>query len=315
MSSISKEARILLTGASGGLGKALLNQLRAHGYSNVMTPTSAELNFLNEQRVCDYFEKHRPQVLFHLASTVFGLLGNLENQMRSLRENTLINAHIFHATDKYPLDFIFFAGTVASYPFPYKSVPLTESDFFDGLPHGGEFGYAMAKRHAYAFLKILQETKRSRFAYGIFTNLYGENDRFNDHSGHVIPSLIMKAYRAKQDQHPFEVWGDGKAERDFLHFDDAAKGAILCMENEATPTLINISSATATSIRTLAELISRQAGLSSIKFLTDKPVGIPVRTVNNSALTQLGFNQSVPIDEGIKRTFNWYANNVNTARS
>jgi GDP-L-fucose synthase len=87
------------------------------------------------------------------------------------------------------------------------------------------------------------------------------------------------------------------------------------MENEATPTLINISSATATSIRTLAELISRQAGLSSIKFLTDKPVGIPVRTVNNSALTQLGFNQSVPIDEGIKRTFNWYANNVNTARS
>jgi GDP-L-fucose synthase len=315
MSKPNKQAKILLTGASGGLGKALLKQLLDEGYTNVLSPTSAELNFLDGHSVTAYFAKHQPEVLFHLASTVFGLLGNLENQMRSLRENTVINSNIFRAAEEFPLAFTFFAGTVASYPFPYKSMPLVESEFFNGLPHGGEFGYAMAKRHAYAFLKILEEANGSRFSYGVFTNLYGENDRFNDHSGHVIPSLIMKAYRSQQSGSAFSVWGDGRAERDFLHFDDAARAAIMCMENEAAPSLLNISSARAISIRSVAELIAAQANLSSIEFLTNKPVGIPLRTVNNSVLENMGFTQSIPIEVGIQRTFDWYSSNINSARS
>jgi GDP-L-fucose synthase len=89
----------------------------------------------------------------------------------------------------------------------------------------------------------------------------------------------------------------------------------MCMENEAAPSLLNISSARATSIRSVAELIAAQANLSSIEFLTDKPVGIPLRTVNNSVLENMGFTQSVPIEVGIQRTFDWYSSNINSARS
>lgn len=168
----------------------------------------------------------------------------------------------------------------------------------------------MSKRHAYAYLKVLKDTQDFRFNYGVFTNLYGENDRFNDSSGHVIPSLIMKAYKAHKENLPFSVWGDGTAERDFLHFDDAAAAILLCMECEQSSDIINISSGTATTIRQLTELICKQVGLTNIEFQTDKPVGIQSRVVNNTQLKALGFSQSVDLELGIQRLYRWYSENV-----
>lgn len=304
----------MVTGAGGGLGKALLFLLRRQGYSTILTPSRQDLNLLDAESVIRYIGLHRPNAVVHLAAVVFGLQGNLDNQMCSLLENSQINANVFVAINSYPVDYFFFAGTVAAYSYPYKRIPLIEDNFFDGLPHGGEFGYAMSKRHAYAYLKVLKDTKGTNFTYGIFTNLYGENDRFNDNAGHVIPSLIVKANRARIEKKPFIVWGDGTAERDFLHFDDAAKAILRCMEISTTPELVNISSGRSTSIRMLSELICKSAGVKDIEFQIDKPVGIQSRVVDNTVLRSLGFNQSINLDFGIHRLHRWYSENVLSVR-
>lgn len=315
MNNISLESTILITGAGGGLGKALVTLLHKKGYNNILTPSRLELDLLNSEAVLSYFSEHKPCAVLHLASVVFGLLGNLENQMRSLLENTKINSNLFSAIVEHPVGYVFFAGTVAAYSYPYSKIPLEEKNFFDGLPHRGEFGYAMSKRHAYAYLRILSETMGLKFTYGIFTNLYGENDRFNENSGHVIPSLIMKAYQARETSQPFYVWGDGSAQRDFLHFDDAAKAIEICMISDASSPLINISSGVAVTIRELTELIADEACVSDVEFQSDKPVGIQSRVVDNKILVNLGFVQSISLQQGIRNLYKWYSDNAKRARA
>ena len=314
MNKLNKKTRILITGAGGGLGRAILLNLHNKGFKNILTPGRSELELLDLDSVSNYFLINQPEIVLHLASVVFGLQGNLENQFKSIVENTQINNNLFSTIGKSSVKYIFFAGTVASYPYPYLQIPLKESDFFNGLPHYGEFGYAMSKKHAYSYLQILFETKHIEFNYGLFTNLYGEYDRFNKHSGHVIPSLISKAYEASKGSGELCVWGDGSAQRDFLHFNDAAEAVYLCMRSEIKPSLVNISSGTAISIKSLTQLISNAAGLNQVKYLSEMPVGILSRVVDNTILKSMGFKQSVDIESGIKNLYSWYASNFKSTR-
>jgi GDP-L-fucose synthase len=315
MNKLHKESPILITGAHGGLGRALVQKLKENGFSNLLTPKREELDLLNQDLVIQYFAANKPAVVLHLASVVFGLLGNMENQILSLTENTKINLNLFSAIEKHTVSYIFSAGTVAGYAYPYASLPLKEQHYFSGLPHSGEFGYAISKRFAYSYLHLLSETKKIRFNYGIFTNLYGENDRFNSNNGHVIPSLIMNAYKAKTEGSAFTVWGDGKATRDFLNFKDAADAILLCMLSENSPSLINISSGKSVTIKFLAELIAKEANLEKINFLQDKPVGISSRIVDNELISTMGFTQSIDLPRGIKELYKWYSENKKISRA
>jgi Nucleoside-diphosphate-sugar epimerases len=145
-------------------------------------------------------------------------------------------------------------------------MPLKEADFFEGLPHYGEFGYAMAKRHAYTYLKIISQETEMLFSYGIFTNLYGENDRFDESNGHIIPSLISKAYSASLSGKNLNVWGNGSAERDFLYAEDAARAVLLCLEDDNPQRIINISSGRGIRIGYIAETIAKNCQPSEHQF-------------------------------------------------
>jgi GDP-L-fucose synthase len=310
---LKSNPRILVTGSGGVLGRAVLEQLKLNNLTNVIAPSRSLVDLLDSEKTLRFIQDNRPDAVIHLASVVFGLAGNMKNQMLSIEQNTMLNNNLFSALYKHPPKYVFFAGTVASYPYPYKSLPLREHDFFDGLPHQGEFGYATAKRHAYNYLSLLRSEADIDFTYGVFTNLYGEGDRFDVGNGHVIPSLVSKAYSCLNDGRALEVWGDGSAERDFLHAEDAARAIVHCL-NVATPNLVNISSGSAVSIRTVAETIADIAGIKTVQFQADKPVGIPRRVVDNQLLTALGFVPAIGLAAGLRRTFEWYANNFVEAR-
>lgn len=311
---IDRNVRLLITGAGGVLGKAVIAHLQDEGFTQLLTPNKLELDLLDPISTQAYFRDNQPKAIIHLAATVFGLAGNLKFQMRSALENTAINNNLFTQLQHFPIERLFFAGTVASYPFPYKGMPLVESMFFDGLPHYGEFGYAMAKRHAYTYLRLLTEELGVHCTYGIFTNLYGPHDRFDVEHGHVIPSLIVKAYESVTTNQPFNVWGDGLAERDFLHAKDAARAVLFCLDHNKDNSLVNISSGQGVSIRHIAETIASAAGISDVCFEPEKPVGIPVRVVDNSELVSLGFVPSISIEEGLSSTFEWYVSNIESIR-
>jgi len=311
---MEKDDLIAVIGAGGVLGNGILKALAAGGYTNVIAPPRSELDCSSLQLVDAWFSEKRPKYVFHLASLVYGLKGNLNNQLKSLVENTEIASNVIVSAEKYKISKIFYSGTVASYPYPYQSMPLSEDQFWQGLPHAGEYGYAMAKRHAFAYLEVLRKNSGIDFCYGIFTNLYGINDRFDTEQGHVIPSLIAKAVSAKSFRKGvLKVWGRPETTRDFLFGDDAGEAAVLAMN--LYDGMINISSGKETRMDQVAAAIAESVGGLSIEWDENAPVGIPNRVVCNERLKALGFNEKNDLLSGIKATVSWYEKNKGSVRA
>ncbi len=237
---MKKDSRILITGAAGMLGSNLKELLESSGYTNILSPSKEELDLLDFKRVESYIAEKKPEFVFHLAGLVYGLGGNLNNQLAAIYNSSLINLNLFYSFKSHQPIKVFFAGTVASYPYPYPSLPLKEEQMFLGKPHYGEYGYAAAKNLGYDFLEILKKELGIDYCVGLFTNLFGEYDNFESKLSHVVPSLVSKVYLAKKESKPFEVWGNGDATRDFLYAKDAAQAAVFALNNFSG--LINISS-------------------------------------------------------------------------
>ena len=307
-------SKILVTGARGLLGTAITNELKSQGFINIFSPSSTELNLLNSDALEVWFENNKPEYIFHLASLVYGLKGNLDNQLKSIHQNTQINLNLLNSCGEYGTKKIFLAGTVASYPFPYPSLPLEEKFFLDGEPHSGEYGYATAKRHALSYLKILKETKNIDYCYGIFTNMYGINDKYDIDGGHVIPALIKKTLDTMQtDEKSLMVWGNKDTTRDFLNSQDAARAAILCMQSFTGA--INIASGESISIETIVKTIDEffQHKLE-INWDHNAPIGVPQRSVNIDKLKSIGFKKQVSLRAGIFEAIDWAQNPKNSLR-
>lgn len=308
----SNKIKYFITGGKGLLGSAVCKRLVQKNI-DFIAPSSHELNLLDSEAVTLFVEREQPTYLIHLASKVYGLKGNLENQFLSLSTNTAINNNIFNAVKNSSIQKIFYAGTVASYPYPYINLPLDEEQLFRGNPHDGEYGYAASKIHAYHYLNILSKYHNIESVYGVLTNLYGPNDRFDTDGGHVIPSLIKKAYDAHKKNKPLQVWGKPDTTRDFLYVDDAAEAIILLCDKGNG--IYNIASGvTSTMEELVAEVCLAAKIIESAIWQSDMPIGIPHRSVSSNKLQQLGWKPKISLNEGIALAYAWYENNLNIAR-
>lgn len=311
---MKKEDKIIITGAGGVLGYGILNALRDNGFENIFHPTRIEMDALNSDSVNRYFEKVKPDYVFHLASLVFGLKGNLDNQFKSLCNNTLINQNVLESCKYFGVKKVFFAGTVASYAFPYKSMPLKEDDFLDGPPHDGEYGYAMAKRHALSYLEVLKKYHSIDFCYALFTNIFGPNDRFDTVNGHVIPSLIKKAYDASQTEaKKLNVWGNANTTRDFIFNLNAGRYALHAMEKYSG--IINIASGHESSMGDIVNAINECFDNKlHVDWDSTAPVGISKRSVDVEKLKEIGVNFSYDLENEISQTIDWFNKNITEIR-
>jgi GDP-L-fucose synthase len=314
------KSTLLLTGATGLLGSHVLKELQESSWANsydILAPSSTELDLTSPKDTEDYLNSHRPSIVIHLAAKVMGLRGNLDNQISSMQSNMSINQNLFMACTKHPPEKIFFAGTVASYSFPYESLPLSESGFLDGDVHAGEFGYAWAKRMGYPWLKMLSNEFGLSWTYGILTNLFGPNDRFVGPYTHVAPALIHRANETSKasPKKALRVWGKKNVTRDFMYAPDAAKAVLVTLEH-ASPTgmMVNIGTGQETSMGELAELIAYQFGLDSVEWDSEQPVGVSKRWLNVQLLESLGFRADLDKRTQIQETVSWYLSNQSTLR-
>ena len=312
---------ILITGASGMLGKEVSKSLhlsKEFDASQILTPDRTVLNLEDSQSCLKYFETFKPEIVFHLAAKVMGLQGNLELQTDSLMINSAINSNLFQAMAKFPPKKIFFAGTAASYSYPYNQMPLHEKDFINGDVHDGEFGYAWAKRIAYPWLRILRDEFGTKTIYGILTNLFGPNDRFRGSHTHVIPALIHRAYASSAvGNNSLEVWGFPTTTRDFLSAAEAARVIthLVSLTNWSSNNLfVNIGSGVETSMAQAVEIIAREFEIKNISWLHEKPVGVQRRYLDTHKLLELGIDVGSKFEQDLVSTINWYKTNVESLR-
>lgn len=301
---MQKRSPILVTGANGLVGTALVSQLAAEGFTNVMPMTRLDCDLMNPQRVRDLFKHYRPEYVFHTAARVYGILGNMHKQGESYYENTMINTNVVDACIKGGVRKITAIGTGAVYPANPKSLPMREDEIFEGRPHPSESGYAHAKRGMLAMLEAYAESYGLDWAYVVSCNLFGPHDRFQPVTGHVVPSLISKFSKALDDGGLVHVWGDGSAQRDFLYVKDAARAITTIMRG---PTgAVNMGGGTVWSIREIVEMLSAISGVDRIIWDPTKPNGQDYRAYDLSRLTAAGFTREYMIDEGLQETWEWY---------
>lgn len=310
---MDKNSSILITGGTGLLGTALAEQLKNQGFKNISSLSSKDCDLTNLDQTNAMFAKLKPDYVFHCAGYVHGIMGNLKNQAKSILMNTLINTNVVHAAYSNGIKKFIAVSTGAIYPYPTVSIPLKESELWQGEPHYAEAGYAHAKRHMLAFLDAYKQSYGGDFAYVISCNLFGPNDRFDIENGHVIPSLIRKFYEALVANKEVVVWGNGSAKRDFLYVEDAASALIHIAHHLDGP--VNIGSGRVNSIKDVVDSLFEITG-KKLKIIWDesKPNGQDARYYDLSALNKTGFTAKLSLHEGIEKTFKWYQKNHEVAR-
>jgi GDP-L-fucose synthase len=298
---------VLVTGASGFLGGYVVDRLRDAGAS-VVAPRRSECDLLDAAAIERTLGAQRPQLIVHLAATVGGIGANQREPGRFFYENMLMGVQLIEAARRHAVEKIVVAGTVCAYP-KLTPVPFHEADIWNGYPEETNAPYGIAKK---ALLVQLQAYRQQYGVNGIFlipVNLYGPRDTFDPARSHVIPALIRKFVEARGARAPqVEVWGTGRASREFLYVDDCARAIVLAAERYDDPEPVNIGAGEEISIADLAELVARLCGYTGqLTFNASLPDGQPRRSLDvTRAESSFGFKATTSLRDGLRRTIAWY---------
>ncbi len=306
-----KKSKILLTGGHGFLGSHVYQELLRRGVpkKNIDRPRSSQLD-LRVPANCRYAVKGQDLVI-HLAANFDGVKYNLEHAAEVFYDNAVMGLHLIDSAYKEGVKKILIGGTVSSYP-EHTSIPFKEENFWNGLPEAGNASYGLSKKLLAA--QILAYRLQHKFT-GInllYTNMYGPGDEFDLAHANVVASLIRKFIEAKNSgTEEIVMYGSGKATREFLYVEDAARATVLAAEKYEDPEPVNIGSGKEEKIKILAETIARHVGfLGKLVWDKTKPEGALRRVSDVSrAAKGFGFRAKTGLAEGLKKTIDWYIKN------
>jgi GDP-L-fucose synthase len=316
---------VFAAGHRGMVGSAIVRRLRALGYANILTAGRSELNLLDQAAVLAFFQTNPIDQVYLAAARVGGIHANNTYPADFIYENLMIEANIVHAAHVCGVQKLLFLGSSCIYP-KHAEQPMKEEALLTGLLEPTNEPYAIAK---IAGIKLCESYNRQ---YGrdyrsvMPTNLYGPHDNYHPENSHVIPALLRRFHEAVQrGDEEVVIWGSGNPRREFLHVDDMAAASVHVMElddalyrGNTQPMLshINVGSGVDCTIRELAETVARVTGFRGrLTFDPTKPDGTPRKRMDVSRLTALGWQASIPLDEGLRDAYDWYVANADHVRS
>ncbi len=309
---VHKDSRVLVTGGTGLVGQALISELVSEGFSDIVSVGSRDCDLCDSNAVSNLMVDNRPDYIFHLAARVHGIGGNAKYKSDILYENVMINSNVIEQARRVGVKKIVAMGSGCVYPELKGQEELFEEQVWNGPPHSSEDSYAHSKRLMLAQLDAAREQYGLSSAFVISGNLYGPHDNFNIEEGHVIPSLVAKFFDAACNKRPVSVWGSGIAVRDFTYCEDAAKALIAVLTK--IEGAVNMGSGMRHPIRDIVDTLQALTGVS-VEWDGEKPDGQLVRYYNIGRLSSAGFNASVGLCEGVRRTYDWYESNWRSARN
>lgn len=307
---MEKNSRIYVAGHRGLVGSAIVRNLKANGFTNIVTRTHAELDLTNQADVRKFFEEERPEYVFLAAAKVGGIHANNTYPADFIYDNLMIQNNLIKAAHDFKVTKLLFLGSTCIYP-KMAPQPIKEEYLLTGALEETNEAYAVAKIAGLEMCKFFKRQYGDNFISCMPTNLYGANDNFDLKSSHVLPALIRKFHEAKVNRaETVEVWGTGTPLREFIYVDDMAAACVFLMENYDGEQHVNIGTGEEVSIRQLAETVKEVVGFEGeLVFNTDMPDGTPRKLTTVDKLHGLGFMHKVSLNEGIRMAYEWFLEN------
>ncbi|MFQ7523376.1 MAG: GDP-L-fucose synthase [Terrisporobacter sp.] len=312
MKKLNLDAKIYVAGHRGLVGSAIVRNLEAKGYKNIIYRTHKELDLTNQEAVRTFFEEERPEYVFLAAAKVGGIHANNTYPADFIYDNLMIQNNVIKAAHDFEVKKLLFLGSTCIYP-KMAPQPIKEEYLLTGSLEETNEAYAVAKIAGLEMCKFFKRQYGDNFISCMPTNLYGPNDNFDLKNSHVLPALIRKFHEAKvNNSEAVEVWGTGTPLREFLYVDDMADACVFLMENYDGEQHVNIGTGEEVSIRELAETVKEVVGFDGeLVFNTEMPDGTPRKLTTVDKLHGLGWKHKVSLDKGIRLAYNWFLENYN----
>ena len=311
--------KIYIAGHRGLVGSAIVRQLKSRGFTNLLMRTHKELDLTNQVSVQTLFKNEQPDYVILAAGKVGGIYANNTYPADFIYQNIMIEANIIHAAYEYKVKRLLFLGSTCIYPKAVEQ-PMREDAILTNTLEPTNEPYALAK---IAGIKLCESYNRQHgtdFRSVMPTNLYGINDNFHSENSHVIPALMRRFHEAKMNSDTeVTIWGTGNAMREFLYVDDMAAASLFVLELDeqiyqanTKPMLshINIGTGMDITIREMAETMKQVVGFKGrLTFDTAKVDGPPRKLIDVTRLSDIGWEYTTKLKEGLEKTYKWYLNN------
>ena len=301
---MEKNAKIYVAGHRGMVGSAIVRQLEAQGYTNLVFRTSKELDLRNQAAVEAFFEAEKPDYVFLAAAKVGGIVANNTYRADFLYENLAIQNNIIHQSYLQGVRKLLFLGSSCIYP-KLAPQPLKEEYLLSGYLEPTNEPYAIAKIAGIKLCEAYLSQYGCNFISAMPTNLYGPNDNYDLQNSHVLPAMIRKFHEAKTTgKTEVVLWGTGSPMREFLYADDLAEACMYLMENYNEAELVNVGTGVDVTIKELAETVREIVGFEGdLVWDTSKPDGTPRKLMDVSKLHAAGWKHTIELKEGIKLAY------------
>ncbi|MBS5981024.1 GDP-L-fucose synthase [Clostridium butyricum] len=304
---MDKYSKIYVAGHKGLVGSAIVRNLKAKGYENIIYRTHNELDLINQKEVENFFKDEKPEYVFLAAAKVGGINSNNTYPADFIYENMMIQNNVIKSAHDFKVKKLLFLGSTCIYP-KLAEQPISESELLTGSLEPTNEAYAIAKISGLEMCKFYKRQYGDNFISCMPTNLYGPNDNYDLKNSHVLPALLRKFHEAKLYKHDdVEIWGTGTPLREFLYVDDMADACTFLMENYNGEEHVNIGTGEEITIKELAEVIRKVVGFKgNIRFNASMPDGTPRKLTNINKIKNMGWKAKVNLYDGITVTYQNY---------
>ncbi len=315
INTMNLNTKIYIAGHRGMVGSAIWRTLTTKGYTNLIGVSSAELDLRNQQAVRDFIFAAKPDVIIDAAARVGGILANNNYPYQFIMENMQIQNNLIDSALQAGVEKFIFLGSSCIYP-RLAPQPLKEEYLLTGDLEPTNEWYAIAKITGVKACQAIRKQFSKDYVSLMPTNLYGTYDNFDLNTSHVLPAMMRKFHEAKENNNaPVTLWGSGTPLREFLFVDDMAEAVVFALENKLPDYLYNIGTGVDLTIKELAETIQKITGhQGDIVWDATKPDGTPRKLMDISKMHDLGWKHKVNLEEGIKRTYDWFVTNVENVK-
>ncbi len=314
---MNKESKIYIAGHRGLVGSALVRNLQAKGYHNLVLRTHDELELHDQAAVKDFFSTEKPEYVILAAAKVGGIHANNTYPAEFIYDNLIIQSNVIHSAWQSKVSRLLFLGSSCIYPKECPQ-PMKEEYFLTGILEPTNRPYALAKIAGIEMCHAYNRQYGTKYLAVMPTNLYGPGDNYDLNNSHVLPALLRKVHEAKKHNiSEVVVWGSGTPRREFLFCDEMADACVYLLENidkglpglfnDVRPPLVNIGCGEDLTIRELAETIADVVDYKGrLVFDTSKPDGTMRKLLDVSRMQSLGWKASTSLREGIAMTYKSY---------